>query len=126
MNDKFTILIYEDDEDWKESFKYAIESSINSKGKELDIIHRDNIDTLEEDLLCIANLIMIDHDLDVITGDYVVESLMGDPDYYDASIFYYSGGETLEDLEARVSKYPGHVSCFLKGKELNEAVIKLS
>ncbi len=124
----FVILMYEDEVQWKDSFEYAIKDRITLKGKTLRIEHRENGDTIEQDLIISgANLIMVDHDLGVTTGDEIIALIDGNPDYNETSIFYYSGGESLDDLIASASKFQFHIRCFTKeGDGLDDAVINLA
>ena len=123
---KFTILVYEDDDTWREAFIYNMGARMKVAGTELKITSRDDGDSIDEDLLCCANLIMVDHDLNGITGDEIIAHIEGDPDYRESSIFYFSGGETLDDLEARVEEFDCQIRCFTKeGNDLNNAVFAL-
>ena len=122
----FTILVYEDDDTWKDSFIFNMDAKMAVKGIKLKIVSRDNGDSIDEDLLCCANLIMIDHDLDGITGDEIIAYINGDPDYRESSIYYYSGGESLDQLEARAEKFACQIRCFTKeGDDLDNAVYAL-
>lgn len=123
----FTILMYEDEPDWKESFEYGIKNKIKLKGKNLVLKHRLNSDTLQQDLLMIdPDLIMVDHDLGEETGDQIINIINGDPEFHKVSIYYYSGGESLEDLREAASKFKCQIQCFTKeGDELDTAVLGL-
>lgn len=123
----FTILMYEDDLAYKESFEYSLKGKILHKGKTLTITHKENGDTLEQDLMmCSPNLIMVDHDLGETTGDNIIQAIDGMPEYKAVSIYYYSGGESLEDLENRAKKYACQIRCFTKeGNDLDSAILGL-
>jgi hypothetical protein len=123
----FTILMYEDESDWKDSFEYGIKGKIKLKGKTLVLKHRLNSDTLEQDLLMIdPDLIMVDHDLGEETGDEIIEIIEGNPEFNNVSIYYYSGGESLDDLRETAKKFKCQIQCFTKeGDELDAAVLGL-
>ncbi|MCT4185172.1 hypothetical protein HZP28_16030 [Elizabethkingia anophelis] len=123
----FTILMYEDDEQYKDSFEYNLKPKVQAKGKVLKIHHKLNGDTIEQDLtLCIPNLILIDHDLGTITGDELIEILDNMPEQNEVILMYYSGGETLEDLKSTASRFRCHVQCYTKeGSDLEEAILRL-
>lgn len=123
----FTILMYEDEEDWKKSFEYSIKDKMQLKGRNLIIEHRENGDSLEQDLIvCSPNLIMVDHDLGETTGDEIIELIDENPEYSSVSIYYYSGGESLEDLIKRANKFTCQIRCFTKeGDDLDSAVLGL-
>jgi hypothetical protein len=123
----FTILMFEDEVEWKDSFEYGIKEKVRQKGRNLVIRHRENADTLEQDLfMCNANLIMVDHDLGKTTGDEIINIIDGNPEYKTVSIYYYSGGETIEELERRAAKFACQIRCFTKeGDDLDSAVLGL-
>lgn len=123
----FTILMYEDEIDWKESFEYSIKDKVTAKGKTLDIKHKENDDTIEQDLLMYSpNLIMVDHDLGEVTGDQIIALIDGNPEYAKVSIYYYSGGESLDDLRKTAEKFACQIRCFTKeGDDLDTAVLNL-
>lgn len=123
----FTILMYEDDLTYKESFEYSLKEKVKLKGKTLVIHHKENGDTLEQDLLMHSpHLIMVDHDLGETTGDEIIQIIDQMPEYNAVSIYYYSGGETLEDLESRANKFTCHIRCFTKeGDDLDNAILGL-
>jgi len=123
----FTILMYEDEAEWKESFEYNMKSQMALRGIELNIIHRENGDTLEEDLfMAVPNLIMVDHDLGETTGDDIIEIIDNNPQYNKVSIYYYSGGESIDDLINTVKKFKCQIRCFTKeGDDLDNAVLGL-
>jgi hypothetical protein len=119
----FTILMYEDDPNWKDSFVYRM----NALGRNLNIITKEDKDTLEQDLMMSnPNLIMVDHDLGITTGDEIIRIIDGNPDYKKVSIYYYSGGETLDDLKKRASEFRCQIRCFSKkDDDLYEAILGL-
>ncbi len=123
----FTILIYEDDSDWKNSFEFGIKDKVAVKGKTLVIVHKENGDSIEQDLImCSPDLIMVDHDLGETTGDEIIEHIDANPEYNSVSVYYYSGGETLDDLRERASKFACQIQCFTKeGDNLDTAVLNL-
>lgn len=123
----FTILMYEDETDWKDSFEYSLKLKLAQKGIKLNIVHRLDDDTLEEDLLISSpNLIMVDHDLGEITGEQIIGLIEGDPEYTKVSIYYYSGGESLDDLTAKAKQFNCHVQCFTKeGDSIEDSILKL-
>ena len=123
----FTILMYEDEVDWKDSFDYGIKDKVTVKGKTLVIIHKENGDSIEQDLImCSPDLIMVDHDLGETTGDEIIEHIDSNPEYNSVSIYYYSGGESLDDLRKTASKFACQIQCFTKeGDNLDTAVLNL-
>lgn len=123
----FTILIYEDDSTYVESLKYSLIDKIRLKGKELKVHHKENGDTIDQDLnVYIPNLIMVDHDLGDTTGDEIIQLIDSMPEYSSASIFYYSGGESLDDLEERAKRHKCQIRCFTKeGDDLDIAILDL-
>ena len=121
---EFRILIYEDDTNWKDSFEYGIKDKIQLKGKHLRILHKLNGDTVMADLEWAAHLIMIDYDLVDITGDKIIELIDNDPDYNKTSIFFYSGGESIDSLKQIAAQFQGGIHCFTKeGDELDNAIL---
>ena len=124
----FVILMYEDETEWKESFEYNLKSRIQVKGKNLIIEHKLNSDTLEQDLImCNPDLIMVDHDLGEETGDDIIAIIDGNPEYRETSIYYYSGGESLDDLRKTAKKFDCQIRCFTKeGDDLDNAVLNLA
>ncbi len=123
----FTILMYEDETDWKDSFEYGIKDKVTVKGKTLVIIHKENGNSIEQDLItCSPDLIMVDHDLGETTGDEIIEQIDANPEYNSVSVYYYSGGETLDDLRKTVDKFDCQIQCFTKeGDDLDTAVLYL-
>ncbi|EFK36265.1 Uncharacterised protein [Chryseobacterium gleum] len=123
----FTILMYEDDQQYKDSFEYNLAPKVETKGRNLVIRHRLNGDSIEQDLMMISpDLIMIDHDLGASTGDELIEILDSTPENIKVMLIYYSGGETLDDLQETVKKYKCHVQCFTKeGDELENAILSM-
>jgi len=123
----FTILIYEDEVTYKDSLEYSLKEKIKVKGKRLIIYHKENGDTLQQDLMiCSPNLIMVDHDLGLTTGDEIIELIDQMPEYKNVSIYYYSGGESLEDLEMRARRHACNIRCFTKeGNDLDTAILGL-
>jgi DNA-binding NtrC family response regulator len=124
---RFTILMYEDDVQYKESFEYNLSAKFQLKNHELVLHHRINGDSIEQDLNAIdPNVILIDHDLGALTGDELIQVLDDMPDHTNVILLYYSGGESLDDLLATVKKYKCHIQCFTKeGEELENAILKL-
>lgn len=123
----FTILIYEDDSNYVDSLKYSLINKIKLKGKELKLYHRENGDTIDQDLIVYSpNLIMVDHDLDETTGDEIIQLIDEMPEFKGVSIFYYSGGESLDELEGRAKRHRCNIRCFTKeGDHLDSAIIGL-
>jgi len=123
----FTILMYEDESDWKDSFEYGIKDKVTVKGKTLVIVHKENGDSIEKDLImCSPDLIMVDHDLGETTGDEIIEHIDSNPEYNGVSVYYYSGGETLDDLRKTAGKFACQIQCFTKeGDNLDTAVLNL-
>jgi hypothetical protein len=123
----FTILMYEDDEEYKNSFEYNVAPRANAKGRTLKVVHKTNGDTVEQDLfMCIPNLIMIDHDLVVTTGDTIIAMIDQMPECRTISLYYYSGGETMSDLERRAQAHLCNIRCFTKTDgELEQAVLEM-
>ncbi len=125
--ESFTILIYEDDSGWKDSFEYGITDKVKVKGKTLVIVHKENGDSIEQDLImCNPDLIMVDYDLGETTGDEIIEHINANPEYNKVSVYYYSGGETLDDLRKTASKFACQIQCFTKeGDILDTAILNL-
>lgn len=123
----FTILMYEDELDWKRSFEYSLKDKINLKGKSLVIEFRENGDTLEQDLImCIPDLIMVDYDLGTTTGEEIIQVIDNTPECKNVSVYFYSGGETLDDLRKRAKEFSCQIRCFTKqGDDLDSAVLAL-
>lgn len=124
----FTILMYEDEVEYKESFEYSIKAKITAKGRVLRLHHRQDGDTIEQDLMMYnPDLIMVDHDLGETTGDEIIGIIDGMPEFAKTSIYYYSGGESLEELQKRTKKFKCQIQCFTKsGDELDGAVLGLA
>ncbi|WDF45994.1 hypothetical protein PQ459_13910 [Chryseobacterium sp. KACC 21268] len=125
--DKFTILMYEDDLEYKDSFEYNLQSKFLVRGCELVIDHRVNGDTIEQDLIVSnPNLIMIDHDLGTLTGEEIIDILDNMPEFTKVLLIYYSGGESLDDLIEKTKKYNCHIQCYTKeGDDLETAILKM-
>lgn len=123
----FTVLIYEDDSTYVESLKYSLIDKIRLKGKGLIIYHKENGDTIDQDLIVyMPNLILVDHDLGDTTGDEIIQLIDSMPEYRTVSIFYYSGGESLDDLEKRAKRHKCQIRCFTKeGDDLDIAILDL-
>lgn len=125
--EKFIILIYEDDATYVESLKYSLADKIKLKGKELIVNHKENGDSIDQDLNVYSpNLIMVDHDLGSTTGDDLIQIIDSMPEHSSVSIYYYSGGETLDDLEEKAKKHQCNIRCFTKeGDDLDVAILGL-
>lgn len=125
---KFTILIYEDDEKYVEALSFNLSAQFSVLGLNLEIKHRVNGDSVEQDLQMIdPDIILIDHDLGTITGEEIIEILDSMPEHTKVMLLYYSGGESLDDLNEIVKKYKCHIQCFTKeGDELEIAIMKIA
>lgn len=122
---QFKILLYEDSSDWKESFDFNLRPNLGVAGISLSLKHRENGDSIERDLGFVPDLIMVDYDLGAITGTDVINLLEFDNRFNSTSIYFYSGGESLETLRAIAAKFACQVQCFTKdGDEMLEMVIK--
>lgn len=123
----FTILMYEDDQDYKDSFQYNLQPRVKAKGKDLVIHHKINGDTLETDLMVhTPNVIMIDHDLGTLTGEELIDLLDNMPEFTNVILIYYSGGESVDDLRKYADRFKCHIQCFTKeGDDLENAILKL-
>jgi hypothetical protein len=122
----FKILIFEDEEKWKDAFVFNVQPKIELNGKTCHILHRLDDSTLMQDLEWLPNVIMVDYDLVHLTGEQIIEAIANDPDYVSVSIFFYSGGESIDTLKAIASKFECNIRCFTKeGDELENAIINL-
>ena len=121
--------MYEDDVAYKEAFYYSLNDKFKRNGHSLIINHKENSNEIEQDLFTCnpyPDLIMIDHDLGKTTGDEIINIIEGWSDYRKVRIFYYSGGESLDELERRAAKHKCIIKCFTKdGDELNNAILGL-
>ncbi|MDO8965735.1 hypothetical protein [Algoriphagus sp.] len=124
---QFVILIYEDDATYVESLMYSLDGKIKLKGKKLVVHHKENGDSLDQDLNVYSpNLIMVDHDLGATTGDDLIQIIDSMPEHNSVSIYYYSGGETLDDLEEKARRHKCNIRCFTKeGDNLDIAILGL-
>lgn len=121
---KFKLLLYEDDPDWKESFIYNISARLEDLGVQIRVLHKLDGDTVMQDIEWLPDLILVDYDLGVQTGVEVIDQIEQDPQFNNTSIFFYSGGESIETLSGMASKFKCGVSCYIKdGVELEQAVI---
>jgi DNA-binding NarL/FixJ family response regulator len=121
----FRLLTYEDDPGWKAGFEYSIKPKLAAKEINITIVQKIDGATLMQDLELLGpNLIIVDYDLGEQTGEEIIEKIDGDPQYISTSIFFYSGGETIEKLKEISKRFKCGVSCFTKeGEELENAVI---
>jgi|694.fasta_scaffold104005_3 hypothetical protein len=120
----FKILMYEDNLEWKDGFEFAIRPKLERSGIQLHIYHKYDNATLMQDIEVIPHLILIDFDLGHITGEEIIQQIDGDPQFNSTSIFFYSGGESIDSLKAISGKFNCGVSCFnKKGDDLENAVI---
>jgi hypothetical protein len=119
----FKILIYEDEVGWVNGFKFNLEPKFEAKGIKLVVLHKEDDSTLMQDLEWIPDLILVDHDLGSQVGSDIIAQIDGDPQYRSISIFYYSGGESIEALRGYAAEFTGAVYCYIKdGDELEIAV----
>lgn len=123
---EFRILIFEDDTPWKEAFEFNIRPQIEARGVKFLIRHKQDDSTLQEDLEWLPNLILVDYDLGELTGEQIIESIDNDPDFNKVSIYFYSGGETLEDLQSIARKFQCKIHCHTKeGNSLEISILGL-
>jgi hypothetical protein len=123
---EFRILVFEDDVPWKESFEYSLRPQIEIEGIRFLLRHRENDNTLMEDLEWLPDLIMIDYDLGELAGEEIIEAINNDAAYHKSSIYYYSGGETIDHLKAIAKKYKCNIQCFTKeGNSIEESILSL-
>ena len=97
---QFRLLAYEDDPDWKEGFEFNVKPKLSSKGVNITIVQKLDDSTLMQDLEWLPNLILVDFDLGDRTGVEIIEQINGDPQYVNTSVFFYSGGESIEKLKS--------------------------
>jgi hypothetical protein len=114
---KFRVLMYEDSEEWQIAFEFNIAPKLLKEGIEINILPKSDTDTIMQDLEFLPHLVMVDYDLGKSTGELVLEYMNGDPDLSSTSIYFYSGGEDLDTLQAIANKYACHVSCYSKGED---------
>jgi len=120
---KFRVLIYEDDKSWVDGFKFNMEPKFAAESIALVVNHKEDDSTIMQDLEWLPNLILVDHDLGVQVGKDIIIQIFGDPQFNRVSIYYYSGGESIEDLKKLVSDVPGVIHCYSKkGEELENSI----
>ncbi|MGB5023883.1 MAG: hypothetical protein WBO44_00975, partial [Saprospiraceae bacterium] len=110
----FKVLIYEDDTDWVDGFEFNIKPKLSADNIDCRIYHRLDDSTLMQDLEWIPQLILIDHDLGTQVGTEIISQIQEDPQFRTVSIFYYSGGESIEDLKRFASSYQCSIHCYVK------------
>ncbi len=121
----FRVLIYEDDVAWLTGFEFNVKARLMAKDIDFRKLHREDDSTLMQDLEFLPDLIMVDHDLGTLIGPDIIAQIDGDPQYSNVSIFYYSGGETIETLQAYAATFKCAVHCYIKDEEdLENAVIE--
>ena len=120
----FKLLIYEDDSSWVAGFEYNIKPKLAKEGVNLVIQHKLDDSTCSEDIEWLPKLILVDYDLGAQTGEEIISQMDDHPQLVHTSIFFYSGGESIENLKAIASKFKCGISCFIKdGDSLEQAVI---
>lgn len=120
---EFSILIYEDSGEWVDGFVYNISPKLEKEGVRMSITHRIDTNSVAQDLVrCSPHLVMVDDDLDEYAGEDVLMELDGNPDMVGVSVYYFSGGESIEGLRRKASQFHG-IHCYLKqGNEIDKAV----
>ena len=114
--------MYEDAIDWKASFEKLVKRRFSKKEIDCDIDHKINTDTVMQDLQFPRDIILIDCDLGVDSGEDVLQQIEGDPDFRSAKLFFYSGGVPVEDLKKIAANYKcGHIRCSTKD-DLEDAI----
>jgi hypothetical protein len=120
----FRILVYEDDADWLGSFIYNMRPKLAAKGVVLQVNHKFDSSTVMQDIEWQPHLILVDYDLGTETGEAVIEQLDGDPQLMKTSVFFYSGGETLEELKRIAANFKCGIACYTKeGDTFEHALI---
>jgi hypothetical protein len=120
----FKILIFEDETGWVNGFEFNLSPKCKAEGLKLIFNHRINDSTLMQDLEWLPDLILVDHDLGTQVGSDIISQIDGDPQYRSISIYYYSGGESIESLREYAAEFKGAVYCYIKeGDELENAVL---
>jgi CheY-like chemotaxis protein len=120
----FRVLIYEDNSDWVNAFNYNIRLKLKSHDVEYKFMHRLDGSTIMQDLEFLPDLILVDYDLGGPVGTEILERLDGDPQCRSTSIFFYSGGESIEKLRSESKRFKCGIPCFIKnGDELEMAVL---
>jgi len=119
------ILMYEDSESWKESFVNLPKLRHLNLTNPRFFMHRDKADTVMQDLEYLADIILVDNDLGEYTSEDVISQIDQDPQYSSTSIVLYSGGDTIDLLEAIKSKYLCNIICCMKD-DLEETLLELA
>lgn len=121
---KFRILVYEDDIYWLESFVFNMKPKLAAKEIELLVNHKLDSSTVMQDIEWQPHLILVDYDLGTETGEAVIGQLDGDPQSMRTSVFFYSGGETLEELRNIAASFTCGIACYTKeGETFEHAII---
>lgn len=119
------LLIYEDDATWVKGFEFNIKPRFKKLGIDLKILHKLDDQTIIQDLEFMPDLILVDFDLGKITGETVIEKMQDDPQLASTSVYFYSGGESIEALSKIANSFSCGISCFTKeGSELIDAIIQ--
>lgn len=107
------IYVIEDSVEYHKALSYEMEPQLKLLGISPYFIFTINSDTLEQDLVAGVDIILVDDDLGNFYGDEIIAQIDSFPEYKSIPIIYYSGGETLENLKLKTSKY-GSVMCTTK------------
>ncbi len=121
----FKVLIYEDEDGWVDGFKFILVPRLAAEDVKLVVLHRTGPSSLMQDLEWLPDLIIVDHDLDLdpYFGNELITQIDGDPQFKSLSIYYCSGGESIESLRKFVKDLKGAIYCYTKqGDELGDAV----
>jgi CheY-like chemotaxis protein len=120
----FRILIYEDNSEWVDGFIFNLNPKFQVQNIILKYLHRLDGATIMQDLEFIPDLILVDYDLGDFIGTEILDRLYGDPQGQNTSIFFYSGGESIQVLKGIAQKYTCGISCYNKdGSNLERAVL---
>lgn len=121
---QFRILIYEDDPDWVDGFKYNLEPKLSAVGVKLILTHKLDGSTAMQDVQMLPDLILIDFDLGEHTGEDILNEIEDDPQLHSLSIYFYSGGESIESLRSIAANYSSGIHCYVKeGDSMENAII---
>ncbi len=120
----FRVLMYEDTLEWKEGFEFTIKPKLEKLNLKLEIHHRYDNGTLTQDIEVLPHLILVDYDLGELTGAEIIEQIEGDPQFNKTTIYFYSGGESIDSLKMIAKKFKCGISCYTKdGDDLENSVI---
>lgn len=111
--EKIKVILIEDTEGYDFALNYEIGENLKKLGYDLTIVQRIDGNLIEQDLVTGCHILIVDYDLGVQTGDEIIETVNGFPEYLTLPIIFYSGGEPVESLKIKTRNY-GNVRCSTK------------